>query len=117
MHARRTAWAAFARMAFDIDVRHVAPVIKVPTLIFHAVGDQVCHVENARFLARTIPGARYIEVAGADHLPWGQDADRFIGELHQFLTGERERPVPDRVLATVLFTDIVDFDRTRGRSG
>jgi pimeloyl-ACP methyl ester carboxylesterase len=51
---------AFMRMAYDIDVRHVAPVIAVPTLIFHAVGDQICHVENARFLARTIEGARYI---------------------------------------------------------
>jgi len=103
-----TAWEAFARMAFDIDVRHVAPAISVPTLIFHAVDDQVCHVENARFLARTIPGARYIEVEGGDHLPWAQDADRFIAELHEFLTGEQQTVAVDRVLATVLFTDIVD---------
>ena len=101
------AWEAFARMAFDIDVRHVAPTIKVPTLIFHSQGDQVCHIENARFLARTIEGARYVETAGADHLPWAEDADRFIGEVREFLTGERESAVPDRVLATVLFTDIV----------
>jgi len=103
-----TTWEAFVRMAFDIDVRHVAPAIKVPTLIFHAVGDQVCHVENARFLARTIEGARYVETEGADHLPWAEDADRFMGEVQEFLTGERARPTPDRVLATVLFTDIVD---------
>ncbi len=105
-----SAWAAFARMAHDIDVRHVAPAIKVPTLIFHAVGDLVCHVENARFLARTIPDARYVEVEGSDHLPWGQDADRFIAELREFLTGERhdQAATVDRVLATVLFTDIVD---------
>lgn len=102
------AWEAFARMAFDIDVRHVAPAINVPTLIFHALGDRVCHVENARFLARTIPGARYIEIDGADHLPWARDADRFISEMREFLTGESEPPVVDRVLATVLFTDIVD---------
>lgn len=101
------AWEAFARMAFDIDVRHVAPAISVPTLIFHAIGDRVCHVENARFLARTIPHARYIETEGADHLPWAEDADRFIAEVRVFLTGEREQPIPDRVLATVLFTDIV----------
>jgi len=89
-------------------VRHVAPAINVPTLIFHAVGDQVCHVENARFLARTIPDARYIEHAGGDHLPWFEDADAFIGELREFLTGERDVEVPERVLATVLFTDIVE---------
>jgi len=102
------AWEAFARMAFEIDVRHVAPAISVPTLIFHATGDQVCHVENARFLARTIPGARYVEIDGADHLPWAKDADQFLAELREFLTGEREAPVVDRMLATILFTDIVD---------
>ena len=105
--ATPTSWEAFARMAYDIDVRHVAPAINVPTLIFHAVDDQVCHVENARFLARTIPGARYVEIEGADHLPWAGQADQFIGELRQFLTGERETPTANRVLATVLFTDIV----------
>jgi class 3 adenylate cyclase len=95
-------------MAFDIDVRHVAPAIKVPTLIFHAAGDQVCHVENARFLARTIEGARYIETPGADHVPWAEDADRFIAEVRELLTGERDAPpIPDRVLATLLFTDVV----------
>ena len=101
------AWEAFARMAFDIDVRHVAPTIKVPTLIFHSQGDEVCHVENARFLARTIEGARYVETAGADHVPWAEDADLFIAEVRELLTGERESAIPDRVLATVLFTDIV----------
>lgn len=100
-------WAAFARMAFDIDVRDVVPTIRVPTLIFHTVGDMVCHVENARFLARTIPGAKYVERPGADHVPWGEDLDPFIAELREFVTGDRGTPTPDRVLATVLFTDIV----------
>ena len=58
------------RMAQNIDVRHVVPAINVPTLIVHAVDDQVCHVENARFLARTIPDARYVELPGSDHVPW-----------------------------------------------
>ena len=107
------AWEAFARMAFDIDVRHVAPTIKVPTLIFHSQGDQVCHVENARFLARTIEGARYVETDGSDHVPWAEDCDRFIAEVRQFLTGERESAIPDRVLATVLFTDIVGSTEQR----
>ena len=103
-----TSFVAFARMAFDIDVRDVAPNIRVPTLIFHAVGDRVCHVENARFLARTIPGAKYVERPGADHLPWAEDLEPFLAELRELLTGERGQATPDRVLGTILFTDIVD---------
>lgn len=98
---------AFMRMAFDIDVRSVAPAINVPTLVFHASRDEICHVENGRFLARTIPGARYVEVDAADHIPWFGLADPFVDEVREFLTGERTSRVTDRVLATVLFTDIV----------
>jgi class 3 adenylate cyclase len=97
---------AFMRMAFDIDVRHVAPSINVPTLVVHAVGDKVCHVENARFLSRTIPGARYVELPGDDHVPWF-DPDQTVAEIREFLTGKREGTTSDRVLATVLFTDLV----------
>ena len=77
---------AFMRMAFDIDVRHVAPSINVPTLIVHARADRVCHVENARFLARTIPGATYVELDTEDHVPWF-DPDETIAEIREFLTG------------------------------
>jgi class 3 adenylate cyclase len=105
--ATPSAWAAFARMAFGIDVRDVVPAINVPTLIVHTVDDQVCHVENARFLARTIPGARYVELPGGDHVPWF-DPDATIAEIREFLTGTREASTPDRVLATVLFTDLVE---------
>ncbi len=94
------------RMAFDIDVRHVVPSINVPTLIVHARDDRVCHVENARFLARTIPGARYVELDTEDHVPWF-DPDDTIAEIREFLTGRREAASPDRILATVLFTDLV----------
>ena len=97
---------AFMRMAFDIDVRHVVPAINVPTLVLHARDDQVCHVENARFLARTIRGARIAERPGGDHLAWF-DPDDTIAEIREFLTGRREAGSPDRVLATVLFTDLV----------
>jgi class 3 adenylate cyclase len=97
---------AFMRMAHDIDVRHVVPAIQVPTLIVHASRDQVCHVENARFLARTIPGARYVELDTEDHVPWF-DPDETLAEIREFLTGTREAATPDRVLATVLFTDLV----------
>jgi class 3 adenylate cyclase len=99
-------WEAFARMAFDIDVRDVVPTIHVPTLIVHAVGDQVCHVGNARWLAGHLPEARYVELAGGDHVPWF-DPDIVVAEIREFLTGTREPEEPDRVLGTVLFTDIV----------
>lgn len=98
---------AFMRMAHDIDVRDVAPAIRVPTLILHSEGDRICHVENARFLARTIPGARYVELPGADHVMFAELADTALAEIREFLTGVREAPDPDRVLATVLFTDLV----------
>jgi class 3 adenylate cyclase len=97
---------AFMRMAFDIDVRHVAPAINVPTLIVHATGDKVCHVENGRFLSRTIPRARYVELRGEDHVPWFAPDDT-LAEIREFITGQRETATPDRVLATVLFTDLV----------
>lgn len=105
--ATPAAWEAFARMAFGIDVRHVAGSINVPTLIVHAVDDRVCHVENARFLARTIPDAQYVELAGGDHVPWF-DPDVALAEVREFLTGRREAATPDRALATVLFTDLVE---------
>jgi class 3 adenylate cyclase len=97
---------AFMRMAFDIDVRHVVPSITAPTLILHRTDDGVCHVENARWLHRNIEGSRYLELPGADHVPW-VDGDEFLDEIQEFLTGVREPAEPERMLATVLFTDIV----------
>ncbi len=97
---------AFMRVAFEIDVRHVAPSVKVPTLVLHRTEDPVCHVENARWLARAIEGSRYLELPGNDHVPWA-DQDEILAETQGFLTGVREPAEPDRVLATVLFTDIV----------
>jgi class 3 adenylate cyclase len=97
---------AFMRMAFEIDVRDVAPTITVPTLIVHAARDRVCHVENARYLARTIAGARYVEIDTDDHVPWFEP-DETIAEIREFLTGTREAATANRMLATVLFTDLV----------
>jgi len=97
---------AFMRMAFEIDVRHVVPAINTPTLIVHRVDDQVCNVENARWLARNIDGAKYVELPGDTHIPW-IDGDDIMDEIREFLTGVREPAEPERVLATVLFTDIV----------
>jgi class 3 adenylate cyclase len=104
--ATPTGWEAFSRMAFDIDVRDVVPSVRVPTLIIHAVGDQVCDVENGRWLARNLVGARYVELQGSDHVPWF-NPDVTLAEIREFLTGSREPEEPDRILATVLFTDIV----------
>jgi class 3 adenylate cyclase/pimeloyl-ACP methyl ester carboxylesterase len=99
---------AFLSMAMDIDVREVVPSVRVPTLIVHRVDDPICHVENARFLAANIPEARYVELPGNFHIPWaGSGGDEILEEIREFLTGVRESPEPDRVLATVLFTDIV----------
>ena len=114
--ATPASWAAFSRMAFDIDVRDVAASIHVPTLILHASHDQVCHVENARWLARTVPGARFVELSGGDHLPWFHP-ELVLDEIREFLTGSREAEEPDRVLATILFTDMVGSTELAAKLG
>jgi class 3 adenylate cyclase len=100
--------AAIQRIAFGIDVRDVAQAINVPTLILHRVDDQTCHVGNGRWLAQHIPHATYRELPGADHLPWGAGSNDILDEVSEFLTGVREPLKPERVLTTVLFTDIVE---------
>jgi class 3 adenylate cyclase len=114
--ATPAAWEAFARMAFEIDVRDVVPSIHVPTLIIHATDDRVCHVENARWLAGRIPEARYVELPGADHLPWF-NPDRTLAEIREFITGSREPEEPDRILATILFTDVVGSTELASKLG
>jgi pimeloyl-ACP methyl ester carboxylesterase len=91
----------------DIDVRQVLPTIRVPTLILHAVDDAAVNIGNARYIAEHIAGAKLVELPGADHLPWLGNADEAFEEIAEFLTGARPAAEPDRVLATVLFTDIV----------
>ena len=108
VHSQTPAAAvAFMRMAFDIDVRSVVPSVKVPSLVLHTTGDRICHVENGRFLARTLPSAKYVELPGEDHVPWFSP-ESVLGEIREFLTGTRESVTPDRVLATLMFTDIVE---------
>jgi pimeloyl-ACP methyl ester carboxylesterase len=96
-----------ARMNAQIDVRRVLAAIHVPTLVLHRVYDRDVKVENGRFLAEHIPGARYVEFPEGDHLMITGDVDAIVDEVEEFLTGVRPRPEPDRLLATVLFTDIV----------
>jgi pimeloyl-ACP methyl ester carboxylesterase len=99
--------AALLRMNTRIDVRDVLPAIRVPTLVAHRSEDRDASVEEGRWIASRIPGARFLELPGPDHLPWVGDQDRLLDAVEEFLTGQRGAPEPDRVLATVLFTDIV----------
>jgi class 3 adenylate cyclase len=94
-------------MFLDIDVRAVLPTIQVPTLVIHRRGDRVVNWRAGKDLAEKITGARYVELPGIDHLPWAGDIEAVVGEVEEFLTGARTAPEPDRVLATVMFTDIV----------
>ena len=104
-------------MFLDIDVRAVLPTIRVPTLVLHRRGDRVVNRRAGEELARRIPDARYVELPGIDHLPWAGDADAVLGEIEEFLTGARSVPEPDRVLATVMFTDIVGSTERAARAG
>jgi class 3 adenylate cyclase len=98
---------ALIRMNSEIDVRPILPSIRVPTLIVHREADANVNVEAGRYLAHQIPNAKYVELPGNDHLLWVGNTERVMDEVEKFLTGSRHTPDPDRVLATVLFTDIV----------
>ncbi|HXH82616.1 MAG TPA: adenylate/guanylate cyclase domain-containing protein [Candidatus Tectomicrobia bacterium] len=101
---------ALMRANYDVDVRHVLPAIQAPTLILHRVGDRTVPVACGRYLAEHIQGARYVELPGEDHMLEAFDRDTLdllLGEIEEFITGVRPGPESDRVLLTVMFTDIV----------
>lgn len=98
---------ALAKMNTEIDIRHILPAIHVPTLIMHRTGDLDISVEGSRYMAQRIPNARFVELAGNDHLLWVGDTETLLKEIEIFLTGELHSVEPDRILATCLFTDIV----------
>jgi pimeloyl-ACP methyl ester carboxylesterase len=98
---------ALLRMNTQIDIRSILPTIRVPTLVLHRTGDRDANIEEGRWIASQIPGARLVELPGDAHLPWVGDQDAVLDEIEEFLTGVRHGPEPDRVLATVLFTDVV----------
>ena len=98
---------ALTRMNAEIDARHVLDAIRVPTLVIHRSGDRVSRVEHGRYIAERIAGAKYVELPGEDHLMIAGDTDRVFDELREFLSGVRHRTDHDRILATVLFTDVV----------
>jgi class 3 adenylate cyclase len=108
---------ALLRMNSEIDIRGVLPTIHVPTLVVQRAHDPSVHVEEARWIAGQIPDARCVEVAGEDHMPWVGDQDAILDEVQEFLTGARPEREPDRVLATVLVTDIVGSTRHAMRLG
>ena len=105
------------RMNADIDIRAILPSIRVPTLIVHRTGDTRVSVEAGRYFAAHIPGAVYVELAGRDHAAWAGDSDAAIDTIERFLTGTVVTADADRVLATVMFTDIVGSTRQAAALG
>ena len=98
---------AIVRLLYETDLRPLLPAIRVPTLVIHRTQATGFAVEHGRFLASHIPGARLVEIPGVDNLIWAGDQDAIVAEIQDFLTGVRPLPDPHRVLATILFTDIV----------
>ena len=101
----------------DLDVRDALGQVTVPTLVMHRSGDAVWDVRHSRYLAAHIPGARLVLLSGGDSFPWYGDAEAVIGEVEEFLTGTRGRADSQRVLLTVMFTDIVDATSRVARAG
>lgn len=100
-----------------LDIRAVLPAIDVPTLVLHRRGDRLIAASQGRYLADNIPGARYVELDGEDHLPFAGDVDALLDEIEEFLVGSRRATEPERGLATILFTDIVGSTATAARLG
>jgi len=112
-------WARFLRMSAspgaaaalldinrDLDVRHVLPAIRVPTLVLHAVGDRTIDVRSGRYMAARIPHARYVELPSDDHLPWLADADTIVAEIERLVAEPDAAMEPDRVLVTVMVAEL-----------
>ena len=126
----REAWARLQRAAAspgmvrslfqlypEIDIRDILPAIRAETLVLHRTGDRIVPVGCGRYLAEHIPGARYVELDGDDHLWVAGNADALLDEVEEFVTGARRRPEPNRILATILFTDIVGSTERAAAAG
>jgi len=125
-----TSWGTFERravskgamrkimgMIMDTDARDVLPSIQVPTLVVHRQGDRSSPIEGGRYLAENIPSAKLVELSGNDHFPWVGDTDSILNEVEEFVTGTLHPIEPDRVLATVMFLDIVDSTQHLAKLG
>jgi pimeloyl-ACP methyl ester carboxylesterase len=108
---RRSLSPGMARALFDVifksDIRSVLPAVRVPTLVIHRRWNLYVSPEHGKYLAERIPGARYVEVEGADHVPYLGDAEPILAEIEKFLTGSQQPAASDRVLSTIFFGDIV----------
>jgi pimeloyl-ACP methyl ester carboxylesterase len=110
-------WVATDRLIVETDVRSVLPAIRVPTLVLHRRDNAWTRIGHGRYLAEHIPGARLVELPGDEHVPYLGDVDALIGEVEEFMTGERAPRLDERALATVLFVDIVDSTATAAAAG
>ena len=108
---------ALNRMNTLIDTRPVLPTVSVPTLVLQRRDDRSVNAEEGRWIASRIPGAKYVELPGDEHLAWVGDTDPLLDEVEEFLTGVRRGPEPERILATILFTDIVASTELAARLG
>lgn len=110
---------AISILNVQIDVRPILPTLHVPTLVLHRLGDATVPVELGRNLAAQIPNAKLIEYPGVDHAFWCGDTEALLGDIEEFVTGHRDSSPTDleRVLATVLFTDIIDSTRSAATMG
>ena len=107
----------YFQVVVDTDVRAVLPTVRAPTLVLHVRGDRLFPIDQGRYLAREIPDARFVEIAGDEHYYFWENADRVADALETFITGHREVRSPDRSFAIVLFTDIVDSTRRLAEVG
>ena len=117
MGASPGAALALTEMNAAIDVRKVLPTIRVPTLVIHRTGDECLKIEEGRYVAKHIPGAKLVELPGNDHLPFVGDQESILEEVEEFLTGVRHQREPDTVLATILYMRIVNSDEHMARLG
>jgi class 3 adenylate cyclase/pimeloyl-ACP methyl ester carboxylesterase len=115
--ASPSAYAELGRIFTDVDVREVLTAIHVPTLVIHRQDDAIVLTRQARYVADQIDGAMYVELPGVDHLSFIGDAEPILDEIERFVTGRRPLPDVDKVLATVLFTDIVDSTKRQAELG
>ena len=105
---RPKAWAHYYRQTMTADVADILPLIRTPTLVLNRTGNRIVPVEQSREAAAAIEGARFVELPGTDHLAFSEGTDRLVDEVEEFLTGTRTGADPDRMLTTLLFTDIVN---------
>ena len=105
---RPGAWAHYYRQTMEADVADVLPSIRTPTLVLNRTGNRIVPVEQSREAAAAIEGARFVELPGTDHLAFSEGIDGLVDEVEEFLTGARTGADPDRMLTTLLFTDIVN---------